>query len=153
MAAKSAYDAPRREIIELFADYLEGDDTRPALAISEHALPEIARNAIERSLEAFGRIAPTCSYVTLTPLNPQTEGGDIPLDPQALFLLVEAIDPLFIIAADKASTDRLSQAYHGNTASNRIFGRPAATFADLPSLLATELGKQKAWRALKSLKG
>lgn len=152
MAAKSAYETPNREITELFADYLEGDAARPALAISSRPLPDLARNALERSFEAFGYTAPTCTFATLTPRDPQTEGGDIQLDPQSLFLLVESLDPLFIVSADQASADLLSQAYHGHATPTRIFGRPAATFADLPELLKTDPGKQKAWHTLKSLK-
>ena len=157
MAAKSAYETPSREIAELFADYLEGDAARPALAISERPLPAPARNALERSFEAFGYTAPACTYVTLAPKNPEAEGGDIQLDPQSLFLLVESLDPLFIISADATTTRALAKAYRTEpqiaaAAPARIFGRPAATFTNLPDLLKTDPGKQKAWHTLKSLK-
>lgn len=154
MAVKSAYEAPAQEIAELFADYLEGDASRPALAISRRPLPNAARNALERSLEKFGYGAPNCTYATLLPKDAEAEGADIPLDAHALFLLGESLDPLFIIATDAESTRGLAQAYRTQLAldaPSRIFGRPAATFQDLPALLQTEHGKQKVWRILKAL--
>lgn len=152
MAAKSAYETSVREIAQLFADYLDGDAARPGLAVSERPLPEPARSALERSFEAFGFEAPSCAFVTLTARNPEAEGGDIALDPQALFLLVESLDPLFLVSADRASTDLLERAYRGHVTQTRAFGRPAAIFADFPKLLETDSGKHEAWRTLKSLK-
>lgn len=152
--AHTAIGAAGREVAELFADYLEGDAARPALALSQGALPEVARNALERSLEAFGHEAPACTYVTLAPRDADAEGGEIALDPQALFLLAESLDPLYIIATDAHATQALGQAYRVTLEANapaRIFGRPAVAFKDLSSNLATEQAKQQAWRLLKTL--
>lgn len=154
MAVNSTYGASEREIRELFSDYLEGDASRPALALGARPLAPEARNALDKSLEAFGYGADACTYVSLTPLNNNAEGGDIPLDPTALFLLVEGLDPLFVIACDSAATDALGKAYRTSFAPNapmRVFGRSSAAFDSLETLLQTPEGKQKAWRVLKSL--
>ena len=155
MASNSAYTASAREIAELFADYLEGGGNRPATVLSERALGDDARNALERSFESFGFEDPACTYATLLPRDAEAEGGDIRLDPQALFALLEALDPLFVIAADAAATGVLAQAYRTDFPSDaavRAFGRPSVTFADLQTLLQTPEGKQRAWALLKSLR-
>ena len=173
MAKTSAYGASAREIRELFGDYLDGGAgeaagagsgesagegagaaPRPALALSAEPLPAVARNAIEKSLAAFGFGDDACLFATLVPRDPTVEGGDIRLDAQALFLLVEGLDPLYVIAADADSAAALAAAYRTEfplDAPIRAFGRPAAAFADLGALLQTDAGKQKAWQVLKSL--
>ena len=143
MAGKSAYGASAREISELFADYLEGDANRPAFALSSQELDNDSRNAIEKSLEAFGYPPESCTFATT---------GE--LDTQAIFLLVEGLDPLFVIATDRDATAALSQAYRTDFPPDspiRVAGRPAVTFADLHSLMATPETKQRAWKLLKSL--
>ena len=171
MATTSAYGASAREIRELFGDYLDGGATRaadaaadaaagvdetprPALALSAAPLPDVARSALEKSLAAFGFGDDACLFATLAPHNPAAEGGDIRLDAQALFLLVEGIDPLYVIATDEESAAALAAAYRTEfplDAPIRAFGRPAAAFANLSALLQTDAGKQKAWQVLKSL--
>lgn len=154
MAAKTAYGAAAEEICELFADYLEGDGGRPAVALGGHAPSPVARNAIEKSLEAFGYGLGACTYASLTPIDSSVEGADITLDSQALFLLVEGLDPLYVIATDANAAAMLGKAYRTQFALDapaRVFGRSSAIFADLDSLLATADGKQRAWRVLKSL--
>ena len=154
MTARSAYTASTLEMAELFADYLEGDTNRPALAVSNAALSEDARNALEKSFEAFGFESPTCSYVTLAPHDASVEGGNIRLDAQALFLLIESLDPLFVIAADERAAVELSKTYRCSFPPDspiRVFGRSGVAFSDLHTLLSTDLGKRKAWTLLKSL--
>lgn len=148
------YSASADEIRELFGDYLEGAEACAVLALSERPLGDEARHAIERSLESFGYGAEACTYATLLPVDGEAEGGDVPLDAQALFVLVESLDPLCVICADGAAAAVLGKAYRAEyalDAAARAFGRPAVVFRDFPSLLATETGKQRAWRLLKSL--
>ena len=155
MASMGAYETSVREVSELFSDYLEGDASRPALALSTRPLPENARNALERSFERFGFEPPNCTYATLFPTARQAEGSDIALDAQALFLLVESLDPLRVIAADAEASRTLAQAYRASyplDAPIRAFGRPGAAFENLPQLLETPSGKQKAWSVLRSLR-
>ncbi|MBQ9042348.1 MAG: hypothetical protein IJ111_05975 [Eggerthellaceae bacterium] len=138
----------------LFADYLSGSGECIALTLSKRPLGEEALNAIEKSLENFGYGLDSCTYATLSPIDRSVEGGDIALDAQALFLMVEGLDPLFVICADEASAHALGQAYRTAfppDAPARILGRPAVVFKDFPALMNSEKGKQKAWHLLKSL--
>ena len=148
------YSASAEDIGALFRDYLEGDTPCAVLAVSERPLDEAARNAIARSLESFGYGAGACSYATLLPADDTVEGGDIPLDAQALFLLVEGLDPICLICADGVSAACLGEAYRTKCepdSSNRLMGRTVVAFRNLSALLTTESGKQRAWHLLKTL--
>lgn len=155
MAEKTSYDASTRQIAELFADYIEGDANRPALVLSARPLAVPARDALEKSIEFFGYAPPTCTFATTVPSDSSVEGGDIALDPQALYLMVEGLDPLYLIATDSTTVAALGEAYRIQLAPDapaRVFGRPAALLADFESSLKTERAKQAAWRVLKSLR-
>ena len=124
------------------------------LALSSQPLDETARNAIDRSLETFGYGNSACTYATLVPADRSIEGGDIALDPQALFLLVEGLDPTCVICADSESAARLGDAFRTPfelDAPARLFGRPCVVFRNLSALMESDKGKQHAWRLLKSL--
>lgn len=152
MVAKNPYNAAAQEIGELFSDFLEGDFQRPALAISQEPLPETARNAIEKSLEAFGFGGDACTFATISLRTPASNEGNITLDPHALFLLIEGMDPLYIICADASSTFLLGEAYRERLALDepaRVFGRQSLMFENLSDLVSTERGKQKAWALFK----
>ena len=143
MAAKSAYGASAREIGELFADYLEGGPDRPALALSSNQLASDARSAIDKSLVAFGYAPDSCSHVTCAML-----------DPQAVFLLIEGLDPLYVIATDRETAALLAKAYRTDYQPDspiRVAGRSGVAFTDLHALMSTPESKQKAWKLLKSL--
>lgn len=157
LSQSNIYGAGAVGIAELFSDYVEGGISAEnciALTLSTRAIGPAARDAIEKSLAAlgYGRNANACA--TLMPREPDAEGGDIMLDPQALFMLVEGLDPIAVIAADEASVHALGQAYRcafETDAPLRAFGRPAVAFGDLAALLETDAGKQKAWRLFKTL--
>ena len=146
MASKSVYGASAREICELFADYLEGDSDRPALALYAHAdgLGYGARDAIVKSLAVFGYESDACTFARC---------GE--LDPQALFLLVEGIDPLFVIATDRDAVALLCKAYRQDFALDapvRVAGRSGVAFSDLEGLMVSPELKQRAWKLFKSLR-
>ena len=158
MSRSNIFEAGAVEVTDLFADYLEGSPTAGsclALAFSEKPLGTAERAAIQKSLAALGFGEDACTYATALPRGGEAEAGDIPLDAQATFLLVEGLDPLRIIACDRRSTELLARAYRTTFAPDsavRIFGRPSTAFADLASLLATDAGKQKAWALFKTLR-
>lgn len=157
MGYRNIFEAGAVEITELLADYIEGDAVAGAsiaLTISERPASGAARDAIQKSLVAleFGKGA--CTYATLLPLDQSQEGADIPLDEQMLFLLVEGLDPLCVIAADQRSATLLGEAYRTTLpldSAARVFGRPSALFENLDALLQTPEGKQKAWALFKTL--
>ncbi len=141
-------------MLELFTDYVEGDAGQPALVLSTRRLGETALNAVDKSLAAFGYGDGAFIQATTLPLDCAAEGGDIALDPQALFLLVEAVDPLMIVCTDAEATEALAAAYRTELRADsaaRVFGRPSALFSKLDSLMESDAGKQKAWMLLKSL--
>lgn len=169
----SIFEAGTASIAELFESHIEnyrGNSACIALSISKHPLDIIAQDAIGKSLAALGYGHEACTYATLAPKElasnahtneaptaypPETAsvGDDAVLDAQALFVLVEGLDPLFVIATDDASTHALEKAYRAKYELNsaiRVFGRPSAAFHDLTSLLETDRGKQQAWRLFKS---
>lgn len=154
MAQSNIYGAGAASVFELFGDYVEGDAGRAALVFGSARPSDAATHALDRSLAAFGYGSDAFSVATATPLDPSIEGGDIPLDPHALFLLVEGIDPLLFICIDEAATALVAQAYRTTISpdsSERILGRPAVFFKDLDALMESDAGKQKAWKLLKSL--
>lgn len=141
----------------MFGDYLEGSAQPGAcivLVLSAHPLGRPARTAIGNSLTALGLGESGHAYATVLPACPEIEGADIPLDAQSLFLLVEGLDPLRIIAADQASSRLLADAYRTSFPSDaavRAFGRPTVVLRNLEQLIETDAGKQKAWALFKTL--
>lgn len=153
LAQSNIYSASAEEIGGLFGDYLEGNAACPVLVLSEQPLDDKARDALAKTFSSFGYgNANACGYATLHPAN-ATDEWDVALDPQALFLLVEGLDPVCVVCADEASATCLGKAYR--TAFDldspvRVFGRPAVAFRDFAAMLATDEGKQRAWHILKS---
>lgn len=148
------YEAGAADIRALFEDHVEGDSSRIALALSAEPLAGDARAAVSKSLQAFGYGADACSFATLKP-GCKAKGSDgAELDPQSVFLLVEALDPLLLVVADEKTARIVAQAYRAAfdlDAAARVFGRPTCIFRDLAELVKCDDGKQKAWKVLKSL--
>ena len=75
------------------------------------------------------------------------------LDPQALFMLVEGLDPVCLVCADGETAKVLGAAYRTSfksDAATRVFGRPAAIFRSLDALMESPEGKRSAWAVLKT---
>ena len=157
MPRSNIYEAGAAGIAELFGDYLEcapPTGSCIALALSARPLGDGARDAIGKSLAALGYGEGAASFATLSPRDPEAEGGDIVLGPQDLFMLVEGLDPLCAIAADEAAVRALESTYRCSFALDspiRMFGRPAVAFRALEPMLESDAGKQRAWRLFKSL--
>ena len=148
------YSVSADEIWELFSDYVEGNPNGTVVALSSEPLPAVARNALEKSFDAFGYGAGALAYVTLEAHAAKSADACAPLDPQAQFLLLEGLDPVCLIACDHRAVASLAATYRTSCAVDtapRIFGRPCVLFNDLASLLATDSGKQRAWSLLKTL--
>lgn len=149
------FEAGTASAAALFENHVEGigeNGSCIVLALSQQPLEAVAQDAIEKSLSALGYGQDICTYATLLPHS--AGESEMELDPQALFLLVEGLDPLCVIAADAAATQALGRAYRTEFALDspiRVFGRPAVSFRDLTSLLTTNDGKQRAWRIFKGI--
>ena len=153
MPQSNIYGAGAASILELFSDYVEGEADRAALVLGTKKPSPAASNALEKSLAAFGFGDDALSYATTIPLDGASESSTL-LDPQALFLLVEGIDPILLVCTDAEAISVLAQAYRialQPDSATRVFGRPAVLFEDLDALVATDAGKQKAWKLLKAL--
>ena len=149
LANSNIYGASALSVAELFAEYVEGGGDRVALAVSSRPLGNDARTALESSLARFGYGAHACSYAAIEP-----NDDAVPLDPNALFALVEGIDPLFLVCTDHAAAFAIAKAYRTGFEPDqptRIFGRTSVVFENLESLLETPEGKQRAWHLLKAI--
>ena len=68
--------------------------------------------------------------------------------------LLEAIDPVILIACDTQAALRYEEAYQTHVKRdecNFSFGRPFLAFRDFETALLSDTSKQKAWAALKKL--
>lgn len=131
------------ETWELFGQYMSGTRAGLCCVISSESLSEAAEKALDSSLAALGYGRDACTFVV---------PGD--LDQQALFVLIEGLDPICIVAADGKSAALLGQAYHLAVPSGkatRLLGRITVSFLDFESLLKTSQDKQIAWALLKKL--
>ena len=88
------------ETWELFGQYMSGAHAGLCCVISSESLSEAAEKALDSSLAALGYGHDACTFVA---------PGD--LDQQALFVLIEGLDPICIVAADGKSAALLGQAY------------------------------------------
>ena len=73
---------------------------------------------------------------------------------QALFLLVEGLDPLCLIATDSTAAAALGRAYRCEVPlgkPGRAFGRSVVAFRDFDAMLDDGQDKQIAWALLKKL--
>lgn len=168
-ASATMYEAALDQAWGMFADHLQGQRLGTFLVVSARPLHEAAQTAcrnsaralgygddgaVVASLEAFG--APD-SLDASGPVD-SPDGSDRPdaqaLDPRSLFALVEGIDPLCLVCADRTSAEALSAGYRcplalGERAS--LLGRPFVAFDDFESLMETDRGKQEAWALLRTL--
>lgn len=138
------YEVALDEAWELFGEYLDGARSGLVCVVSEEALDERSRAALESSAEALGYGRAACTYVTL--------GGA--LDAQALFLLLEGLDPLCLVAADAAAARMLGETYRCPVElmkPSRVFGRTTVAFRSFPAMLEDAQDKQVAWALLKKL--
>ena len=80
--------------------------------------------------------------------------GDAALDGQALFLLLEGLDPLIVVAAGAEAARALGAAYRQEVPLDgacRLFGRDAVAFKSFEHMLDDAQSKQAAWALLKKL--
>ena len=143
------YSASAADVWNLFRDYVEGNPSAIVLAVSGESLGDAARDALAKSFASFGYGKDVCAFATLVPRSDE----EPELDAQALFMLVEGLDPVCLVCTDDAAARMLETAYRTTLkrdAAARIFGRPAVVFRSLDALMESPEEKQKAWSVLKS---
>lgn len=153
-ANSNIYEATIENVIDAYGVFLDfGDEAEKpigrllALALSNEELSPVARNAIEKSLQALGYGAGCCAFATAT-----ADGAK--LGEKELLTLTEGVDPLRLVVCDARCTEALAKAYRTQIepdAAGRLLGRPYVAFANFENLMETSEGKQKAWALLKRL--
>lgn len=166
------YEVTLEETWELFSPYLDGARTGVVCVASANQLGSAARGALENSAAALGYGRVCCTYIALRPgsaagaATGNGEGGiakgtadhevaeEAALDGQALFLLLEGLDPLVVVAADAEAARALGAAYRQEVPLDgacRLFGRDAVAFKSFEPMLDDAQSKQVAWALLKKL--
>ena len=140
------YEVAAQEVCELFAAHLDGAPLPLVCIVSGAPLPEAARAALASSARALG-YGDACTFAAVS-------GPDGNLDANSLFLLIEGLDPLCLIAADGEAADLLAQAYRAPVPQDqacRLMGRPVVAFRSFEAMLGDDRDKQVAWALLKKL--
>lgn len=167
------YEVALEEVWELFSPYLDGARAGVVCVASATRLGDAARSALENSAAALGYGRACCTYVALRSesaagkaLGTEESGtgkertadhevaGEAELDGQALFLLLEGLDPLVVVAADAEAARALGAAYRQEVPLDgacRLFGRDAVSFKSFEHMLDDAQSKQAAWALLKKL--
>lgn len=143
-----------QEAWERYADRLAGLLSGPVCVVSNEVLPEKATEALEASANALEYGRGSITYVTLQARSATADGPQAPLSGKQLFGIIEAVDPLVLIATDSQAMAALSHAYRAEFSPNapaRLFGRTAVGFVDFARMLNEPADKQKAWAHLKRL--
>ena len=137
------YEVALDEAWELFDAHLSGARSALVCVLSQQELDARSKAALNSSAEALGYGRSACAFAV-------AEG----LDQQALFLLVEALDPLCLVAADQTAALALGRAFRCDVAlgkPSRAFGRTCVAFKSFPEMLEDAQDKQVAWALLKKL--
>lgn len=172
----NTYEFAAAKALDEFPTNLQGDPNCSILVVSMSALPNLACDAIAKSAKRLGFGSKSCAWATLEGnamqpsmrpeegqaverSRPESELSSISQDvkpakdassltPDKLSSIVEAIDPICVIATDQASADTLGVPVE---ALSQKHGRSVAAFEDFPSMLESQEGKQRAWAILRQL--
>lgn len=147
------YEVALNEAWELFGSHLHGARSALVCVLSELPLDERSQRALNSSTEALGYGKAACTFATLRDAAEPGSNQDI-LDDQALFLMLEGLDPLCLVCADAAAAAACARAYRCEVPAGkpcRVFGRTAVAFASFPAMLDDGQDKQVAWALLKKL--
>ncbi len=148
-ADSNIYEVNALSVLNAYEDLIEGDTNSSVLVISAKPLSSQARKALEKSAEYLGYLSDAIAWA-LTAL----PDAALSLGTRDLHLLVEGLDPLFVIATDASSGELLGQAYGVKIAPdtlNRVLGRSVLCLKDFEGSLKNEDAKQRAWHLLKQL--
>lgn len=156
------YGTYRAAAFKQHPDHLSGAPNGLICALSSLPLGPDATNALTKSFETLGYGPDPCTFVTLqsrasSHVGMEGEAGLPPkdtLNPQDLFSLLEAVDPVILVSCDQQATSLLSSAYRialPPFGSAKIFGRFGCFLPGLSTMLATDKGKQQVWAHLKAL--
>lgn len=146
-ANNNIYEVTARDTLELYGDFVEGDGRQLALVVSGGPAPlgPQARTALNSSMDRLG-YGSTCAFATITlPDGAQLGAHD-------LFTLIEGLDPLLVVSADRSAGNALAQAYRTSLdidTTTRVLGRTTLSFASFEGMLSSEAERQRAWALMK----
>ena len=142
------YEVTLNETWDLFGAHLDGAHAALVCVLSAKPLEERGCTALRSSADALGYGRDACTFIALV------AGDGILLDEQALFLLMEGLDPVCLVAADNDAAEALGRAYRCSVETgkaNHVFGRTCIAFRDFDAMLDDGQDKQIAWALLKKL--
>ena len=134
------YEVALDEAWELFDEHLDGARSALVCVASGNGSSERSRAALNSAMASLGYGSGACAFAAV--------------DDQALFLLVEGLDPLCLIATDSTAAAALGRAYRCEVPlgkPGRAFGRSVVAFRDFDAMLDDGQDKQIAWALLKKL--
>ena len=134
------YEVALDEAWELFDEHLDGARSTLVCVASGNGSSERSRAALNSAMASLGYGSGACTFAAV-------EG----LDDQALFLLVEGLDPLCLIAPDSTAAAALYRCEVPLGKPGRAFGRSVVAFRDFDAMLDDGQDKQIAWALLKKL--
>lgn len=148
----SPYERIRHAHLFQFADHIEkssstGSEDALFCVISTFPLSDSAQAALHASAPRLGYSNRQLCFIVLS-------NASHTLEPQELFTMIEAIDPLCVVLTDHESVKTASVGYNTPLALETrefLLGRGCCCFESFEDLLSTSEGKQKAWACLKTL--
>lgn len=146
---KSPYSQNLGTQLSSFRSHITGADDALLCVVSYSPLSDIASTALHNSAERLGYAAAT-AYLTVEP----ADGSSQMLDGPHLLELIEAIDPLGVVATDGLVCQLLSQGYHRPLKLDEVgslLGRPCCCYASFDAMMQSNQTKQTAWQLLKVL--
>lgn len=146
------YEIALDEAWELFEANLSGARSALVCVLSDRPLDERSRGALNNSAEALGYGKAACAFAALR--GAAGTDDEAPLDDQALFLMLEGLDPLCLVLADAPAAAACARAYRCEVPAGkpcRVFGRTAVAFRNFSAMLDDGQDKQVAWALLKKL--
>lgn len=142
------YTTTLDETWELFSAHLQGAHNALICVLSDSELEQASKEALNKAAVALGYGKNACTFAHAH----SAEG--MALDEQALFLLIEGLDPLCLVIADQKADLVFTSAYRCSSTThspNRAFGRTYVSFDSFSNMLQDDQDKQKAWALLKKL--
>ena len=146
----------------LFGDYLKGAREALLCVVSASPLSQRATEALQSSFAQLGYGKAACTFVALrgnglvdgTPEGGMP-GGNMPvLGEKEVSAVIEGLDPLLLVIADKTACEACSKAYRQKIPldqRSRVLGREVRAFSSFEAMLDDPQAKKAAWMLLKSL--
>lgn len=146
---KSPYSQNLSALLSGYRPHITGTDDALLCVVSYSTLSDVASTALRNSAERLG-YGSTTAYLTVEP----TDASNQMLDGPHLLELIEAIDPLGVVATDGLVCQLLSQGYHRPLKLDEVgslLGRPCCCFTSFDAMMQSNQTKQTAWQLLKVL--